>query len=98
MDEKKAFSFIEECGDLPVSMFWWARFDAQTELQDEEKVFNTPSVLKWLEHPLVVQGGELTAWPSLLAGDDRLLYWIQEAKRLGKPVEGHFPGASEKKH
>lgn len=96
MDEKKAFSFIEECGDLPVSMFWWARFDAQTELQDEEKVFNTPSVLKWLEHPLVVQGGELTAWPSLLAGDDRLLYWIQEAKRLGKPVEGHFPGASEK--
>src|SRR5699024_5229419 len=31
----------------------------------------------------------------LLKGDDRLLYWIQESKRLGKPVEGHLPGASE---
>lgn len=49
-----------------------------------------------MDHESVVQGGELTSWPSLLAGDDRLLYWIQEAKRLGKPIEGHLPGASEK--
>ena len=25
-----------------------------------------------------------------------MLHWIQETKRLGKKVEGHFPGASEK--
>src|SRR5699024_4559605 len=31
-----------------------------------------------------------------MAGDDRILYWIKETKRLGKNVEGHFPGASEK--
>src|SRR5699024_12206096 len=53
-------------------------------------------VLSWISHPTVVQGGELTAWPKLLAGDDRLLYWIQETKRLRKRVEGHLPGASEK--
>src|SRR5699024_11151853 len=53
-------------------------------------------VLDWVSNPFVVQGGELTAWPHLLAGDDRLLYWIQETKRSGKPVEGHFPGASER--
>ncbi|MCG1027992.1 adenine deaminase [Virgibacillus halodenitrificans] len=96
LEQKKAFTLLEEFSKLPSSMYWWARFDAQTELQDEEEMFNTPDVLSWLSHPAVVQGGELTSWPKLLAGDDRLLYWIQEAKRLGKPVEGHFPGASEK--
>ena len=25
-----------------------------------------------------------------------MLHWIQETKRLGKKVEGHFPGASDK--
>ncbi|MEC2159402.1 adenine deaminase C-terminal domain-containing protein [Virgibacillus halodenitrificans] len=96
LERKKAFTLLEEFSKLPSSMYWWARFDAQTELQDEEEMFNTPDILSWLSHPAVVQGGELTSWPKLLAGDDRLLYWIQEAKRLGKPVEGHFPGASEK--
>jgi len=96
MDEKKAFSFIETCQNLPISMYWWARYDSQTILQEEDKVFDTQSVLKWIKHPAVVQGGELTAWPALLAGDDHLLYWMQETKRHRKPIEGHFPGASEK--
>ncbi|MEN1969595.1 adenine deaminase C-terminal domain-containing protein [Lentibacillus sp. N15] len=95
LDKKKAFSLLDEFNKLPISMYWWARFDSQTALQDEEKYFNSEDVLDWLSHPAVIQGGELTSWPSLLAGDDRLLYWIQEANRKGKPVEGHFPGASE---
>ncbi|ASN07465.1 adenosine deaminase [Virgibacillus necropolis] len=95
LNKKKAFSLVEEFNKLPISMFWWARFDSQTALQDEEEIFNSETVLSWLENPSVVQGGELTAWPRLLRGDDRLLYWIQEANRLGKPVEGHLPGASE---
>src|SRR5690625_6712986 len=77
-------------------MYWWARYDSQTALREEETYFNTEELLSWLSHESVVQGGELTAWPRLLDGDDRLLYWIQETKRLGKPVEGHLPGASEK--
>ncbi|MEW9676327.1 adenine deaminase C-terminal domain-containing protein [Lentibacillus sp. L22] len=96
LDKKKAFSLLDEFNKLPVSMYWWARFDSQTALQDEEVFFNSEDVLDWLSHPAVIQGGELTSWPNLLAGDDRLLYWIQEANRNGKPVEGHFPGASEK--
>src|SRR5699024_9473687 len=32
---------------------------------------------------------------QLLQGNDRLLYWIQETKRMKKRVEGHFPGASK---
>ncbi|WP_188455101.1 adenine deaminase C-terminal domain-containing protein [Virgibacillus oceani] len=95
LDKKKAFSLLEEFNNLPISMYWWARFDSQTALQDEESLFNSEEVLSWLSHHSVVQGGELTSWPSLLAGDDRLLYWMQESKRRGKPVEGHLPGASE---
>ncbi|MCC5468757.1 amidohydrolase family protein, partial [Pelosinus sp. Bkl1] len=49
-----------------------------------------------MEHDAVLQGGELTGWPKLMAGDDMMLHWMQETKRLGKKVEGHFPGASEK--
>src|SRR5690625_6517064 len=62
---------------------------------DDEEKFNTDDILSWVNHPSVIQGGELSAWPQLLNGDDRLLYWIQETKRLRKRVEGHFPGASE---
>lgn len=95
LSKKKAFTLLENFNKMPTSMYWWGRFDSQTALMDEEAIFNTRNVLDWLRHSSVVQGGELTSWPSLLAGDDRLLYWIQETKRLGKPVEGHFPGASD---
>ncbi|QKY71474.1 adenine deaminase C-terminal domain-containing protein [Lentibacillus sp. CBA3610] len=96
LDRKKAFTLLDNFNQLPVSMYWWARFDSQTALQHGDDYFSTNKVLSWLEHPSVIQGGELTAWPRLLNGDDRLLYWIQESNRLGKPVEGHLPGASEK--
>lgn len=96
LDKKKAFTLLDNFKQLPISMYWWGRLDSQTALQDEEAYFNTEEVLSWLNRSDVLQGGELTSWPSLLAGDDRLLYWIQEARRLGKPIEGHFPGASEK--
>lgn len=95
LDEKKTFSLLEDFAKLPASIYWWGRLDSQTSLNEEEAYFSTNKVLSWLAHPLVIQAGELTSWPRLLDGDDRLLYWIQEAKRSGKPVEGHFPGASE---
>lgn len=94
LNKKKAFSVLDEFSNHPVSMYWWARFDPQTELQDDHELFKTEDVLDWINHPAVVQGGELTSWPQLLAGDDILLYWIQETKKQRKPVEGHFPGAS----
>ncbi|RDW20221.1 adenosine deaminase [Oceanobacillus arenosus] len=96
LDKKKAFSIISDIEKIPSSMYWWARFDSQTALQDEESLFNMDDVLAWIKHPAVVQGGELSSWPSLLAGNERLLYWMQETAKRGKPIEGHFPGASEK--
>lgn len=96
LDKKKAFSFLREMRDIPSTMYWWCRFDAQTEIQNEDSIFSHSNIKSWLEHDAVLQGGELTAWPKLLAGDDMMLHWIQEAKRMRKQIEGHFPGASEK--
>lgn len=96
MEKNKAFSFMREMRNSPTSMYWWCRFDAQTEIRDEEQIFSHSNVKSWLEHDAVIQGGELTGWPKLLDGDDMMLHWMQEAKRMRKKVEGHFPGASEK--
>ncbi|GAA0329000.1 adenine deaminase C-terminal domain-containing protein [Bacillus carboniphilus] len=95
-DKKKAFSFLDEMKKLPVSMFWWCRFDSQTELFNEESIYSHQTIKAWLEREDVIQAGELTSWPRLLQGDDLLLHWIQETKRQRKRVEGHFPGASER--
>ncbi|MGE7602849.1 adenine deaminase C-terminal domain-containing protein [Peribacillus sp. NPDC097675] len=96
LEKKKAFSLLKELRNIPVTMYWWSRFDGQTELIDEDTVFSHGAVKSWLEHDAVLQGGELTGWPKLLDGDDLMLHWIQEAKRMRKKIEGHFPGASEK--
>jgi adenine deaminase len=96
LEKKQVFSLLSELRNHPVTMYWWCRFDAQTEVLDEEKYFSHSNIKSWLEHDAVLQGGELTGWPKLLDGDDMMLHWIQEAKRMRKQIEGHFPGASEK--
>ncbi|VEF49176.1 adenine deaminase [Bacillus freudenreichii] len=96
LQKKKAFSLLRKFEESPVTMYWWTRYDAQTELESEEVIFSNSDVKTWLEQDKVVQGGELTGWPKLLDGDDLMLHWIQETKRLGKKVEGHFPGASDR--
>lgn len=96
LEKKKAFSLLGELRNIPATMYWWCRFDSQTEIQNEEAIFSHGEVKSWLEHDAVLQGGELTGWPRLLDGDDMLLHWMQETKRMRKQIEGHFPGASEK--
>jgi adenine deaminase len=96
LKKREAFSLLGDLRSIPSSMYWWSRFDSQTELLNEEEIFSHSNVKAWLEHDAVLQGGELTGWPKLLDGDDMMLHWIQEAKRMRKQIEGHFPGASEK--
>jgi len=90
-----ALELLNDFNNIPFSMYWWCRFDAQTELPNNVDIFNTEDVMSWLQHESVLQGGELTAWPKLVDGDNQILSWIQETKRLHKKIEGHFPGASE---
>ena len=93
---KQSFDILESLSRLPFSFYWWARFDSQTEREDEGKIFSNKKVLDWLNHPDVLVGGELTAWPRLMRGDDLMLSWLQKAKNLSKKVEGHLPGSSER--
>lgn len=92
----EALELLNDFNNIPSSMYWWCRFDAQTELPNNADIFNTADILSWLQHESVLQGGELTAWPKLVAGDNQILSWMQETRRLHKKVEGHFPGASER--
>lgn len=96
MNNKKAFTMLNELHALPFTYYWWARFDSQTETELEDKIYSTESVMEWLQRDDVLLGGELTGWPKLLHGDDQMLYWLQLGKTKGKKIEGHFPGASEK--
>ncbi|WP_391117546.1 adenine deaminase C-terminal domain-containing protein [Psychrobacillus sp. L3] len=96
LENKKAFSIMDQLNKLPFSFYWWARFDSQTELENEEELFTSKSIGEWIERPDVIMGGELTGWPRLLSGDDQMLYWMQQAKMHGMKIEGHFPGASER--
>ncbi|MBA2175954.1 adenine deaminase [Halobacillus locisalis] len=96
-DKEKAFSLLEEFMKVPATMYWWARFDSQSALREEDKKRFENQIPDWIEHDAVIQGGELTAWPDVLyGGDDRILHWMQETKRARKPLEAHLPGASEK--
>jgi adenine deaminase len=95
-DTKEAFQLLKEMSDLPFSFYWWARFDSQTEREDERVLYSNEKVLEWLQHPDVLLGGELTGWPRLMHGDDLLLSWLMKGKQFHKKIEGHLPGASEK--
>ncbi|MDQ0340123.1 adenine deaminase [Caldalkalibacillus uzonensis] len=96
LSDREAIQFIEELDSRGQHMWlWWARFDGQTATARHEARFSEESVKKWLAHPLVIQGGELTSWPLLLKGDEELANWMRLARQTyGKRIEGHLPGAS----
>ncbi|MDW0111084.1 adenine deaminase C-terminal domain-containing protein [Sporosarcina aquimarina] len=96
INRKSAFKLLDELKQLPYSFYWWARMDSQTNLQNEAEVFAPEEVEEWLKRDDVLMGGELTGWPRLLKGDPVMTASLQKAKQLGKKVEGHFPGASER--
>lgn len=96
LNDEQALSFIEELdagGDH--LWLWWSRFDAQTGLDHEEGRFAPETLRRWLQHRLVVQGGEFTSWPLLLKGNKTLAEAMLITKReFNKRVEGHLPGSS----
>jgi adenine deaminase len=96
LPREKALPLLETLQRTPACLLWFARFDPQTEMQNESEIFSYANIHHWLSHPYVVQGGELTDWPRVLKGDDQMLHSMLETKDLRKPIEGHLPGAGEK--
>lgn len=85
---------IKDLQQLPVKILWSARLDPQTFSQGARAKFSPGRVMEFLDSTAVRQVGELTDWPALLAGDDQMVENMINAKKLGKKVEGHAPGAS----
>lgn len=96
LQKKKALTLIDDLQKTPATILWSMRYDGQTELLNDNDVFAFSKMKAWLDHPFVVQGGELTDWSSLLQGNDQILHWLQQTKDVRKPIEGHLPGAGEK--
>lgn len=96
LGNEKAFKIINQLNELPFSFYWWARLDSQTVLENEKEVFNSDAICEWLKRDDVLMGGELTGWPRLLNGDQDMMATLIAAKKAGKKIEGHFPGASER--
>ncbi|RYL93400.1 adenine deaminase [Sporolactobacillus sp. THM7-4] len=94
LSDDEAFRLIDKLDQLPTSFYWWCRYDPQSAVF--ESPFNNERIQRWLNHPLVVQGGELTGWPQVVRGDNQILEWMRETKQLRKPIESHLPGASER--
>src|SRR5690606_15631151 len=49
LENEKAFSLLDKIAELPFTFYWWTRFDSQTELLDEDKLFTSKSVGEWLD-------------------------------------------------
>lgn len=97
LTNENAIRLIEDLqASQPATLLWWARYDGQTELINDHNLFLHSNMKAWLDHPYVVQGGELTDWPSVLKGNDQMLHWMLKTKDVKKPIEGHLPGAGEK--
>jgi adenine deaminase len=94
LPDQSAFDLLERLDQLPTLFYWWCRYDPQTAAADAP--FNDERVNLWLNNPRVIQGGELTDWPRVVHGDDQILSWMRSTKLLGKPIESHLPGASER--
>ncbi|WP_018130682.1 adenine deaminase C-terminal domain-containing protein [Effusibacillus pohliae] len=94
IDEAKFLRLMDEMGNWPVKMLWSARLDPQTHAEEFAPFFAPDRIRRLLDHPLVVQAGELTGWPQLLGGDRQMAENLLYALRIGKRVEGHLPGAS----
>lgn len=85
---------MEELSRHPVKMLWWCRLESQSSQKELIDKFQLPNIAKLLDHPLVIQGGELTQWIHLLQGDGEMAEKIAILKEKGKRLEGHAPGAS----
>ncbi len=94
MDASKLTELWQELAELPVKILWWVRLDPQTFSDERSEEFFPAKIEFLLDQAVARQAGELTDWPSLVAGRDQMLENILTAGRLGKRVEGHLPGAS----
>jgi adenine deaminase len=78
--------------------FLWAIAPDRTTFTFDEPLRPDPQVVRRLmeELPGVVGSGELTTWPQLLAGEERIERFVEQTVDHGLRVDGHLAGASRR--
>ena len=67
-----------------------------TPFDEAGAVLKAEDILDLYNHPRVLGLGEMMNYPGVLFGDDEVLKKIEDAKRLGKVINGHAPLLSGK--
>ncbi len=90
-NEKKALSTLCELKKQPFQYFWWSRYDLQTEVRYEDEMLPVNYRKEWIDHPDVLQGGELTSWPRLMDGDDLIYIACKKRRSRENELKGISP-------
>ncbi|WP_139492218.1 adenine deaminase C-terminal domain-containing protein [Brevibacillus dissolubilis] len=94
LEQKDFIEWMERHMIHPVKNLFWARLDPQTVSEQMRSGYTKERFETLLNHPLVIQSGELTDWSGILAERDEMMYGLRRSLELGKRIEGHHPGAS----
>jgi adenine deaminase len=94
LTEENLNTFMTYCSNFPLKNVWWARLDPQSNQPEASSLFSDERLLSLIQQDFVLQAGELTSWPQLLAGDEGMLEGMAAVRNAGKRVEGHNPGSS----
>ncbi|GGG25874.1 putative adenine deaminase YerA [Paenibacillus abyssi] len=94
LQQQEMEELIEALAVMPIKNFWWARLDPQVGEAEMTRKFEPDRVKRTLHNPAVLQAGELTYWKELIDGDPSMIALMLEARRAGKRIETHNPGAS----
>ena len=62
-----------------------------TEFENSGAILHAPEIAKRIGHERVLGLGEMMDYPGVIAGSDLVLDKIWEAKKVGKPIDGHSP-------
>ncbi|MDQ4042212.1 MAG: amidohydrolase family protein [Actinomycetota bacterium] len=88
-------AMADDLRELPLTYLWVVRLASQSAFSGEDEMFRPDKIRNLLKRDDVAGTAEVTSWPSLAAGDPRLLRGISAAEAEGKISDGHTGGASE---
>lgn len=96
-DDDDLLSVLRRFDSLPVKFLWNLRNVLDGRSPDEIERLGVPRMEALLARVAgVVASGEMTGWPRLLAGDERLSAFVEDVVDAGLRVDGHAPGASRR--
>lgn len=89
--------FVRSLSRLPVKIFWNARLISQSSNPDDERLFSLQRIEEFELLESTAAAAEVTQWPLVYQGDERLLEKISYFKKRWGRIDGHTAGCSYEK-